>query len=152
MKQTLAFLLFLFVVVTPIKAQEIRQAETKPICKTWYDESKESKIQIYQDGNTFSGKVVWMLKPYGPDGKLRLDENNPEPAHRKKSISGLVILHSFRQNPTNPNEYIDGKVYDPNNGKTYCGKITYKGNHLDLRGFICALSFLGRSTRWTLAE
>ena len=44
------------------------------------------------------------------------------------------------------------KVYDPNNGKTYCGKLTLKGNAIDLRGFICSMSMLGRTSQWTLAE
>ena len=45
-----------------------------------------------------------------------------------------------------------GKVYDPNNGKTYCGKLTLKEKVIDLRGYICSMSFLGRTSQWTLAE
>jgi len=146
------YLLTLVVLSFAASAQEIKQGTEKPICRLWYDENRESKIEIFPVGETFSGRVVWMAKPYDSKGKLRLDSNNPNESLRNKTIQNLVILHSFKQNPDNPNEYIDGKVYDPNNGKTYCGKITYKGKQLDLRGFICALPFLGRTTKWPIVE
>ena len=61
-------------------------------------------------------------------------------------------MTGFKKNPDNKDEYIDGKIYDPKKGKTYCGKVTFKGNSLDLRGYICSMSFLGRTETWTLAE
>ena len=64
---------------------------------------------------------------------------------------GLLILKRFKKT-NNPNEFDDGTVYDPNNGKTYCGKITLNGKEIKLRGHICGLSWLGRSSTWILAE
>jgi uncharacterized protein (DUF2147 family) len=45
------------------------------------------------------------------------------------------------------NEYDDGTIYDPKNGKTYSCKMTLDGSTLDVRGFI-GVSMIGRSTKW----
>lgn len=122
--------------------------------KIWYNQEKTSKIQIYlaKDGKYY-GKVVWLKEPNDPEtGKPRVDKENPEAGQRSTPIMGILILRGFAVDAEDKNLYVDGKVYDPKNGKTYCGKITYKGNTLDLRGFICSASFLGRTSTWTLAE
>ncbi|MCW5907732.1 MAG: DUF2147 domain-containing protein [Chitinophagales bacterium] len=139
-----AFVLFISAVPT----------EKNPIERIWYNQEKTSKIQIYlaKDGN-FYGKVIWLDEPNDKKtGKPRTDKENPDAKLRDTPLEGLLVLKGFKVNPENPKEYIGGKVYDPENGKTYCGKITHKGNTLDLRGFLCAASFLGRTAVWTLAE
>jgi uncharacterized protein (DUF2147 family) len=59
----------------------------------------------------------------------------------------LVILKGFNMDG---NTYEDGTIYDPNNGKTYDCKMTYKGKTLAIRGFI-GLSLFGRTTIWERA-
>lgn len=128
--------------------------EKNQIEKIWYNQEKTSKIQIYlaKDGKYY-GKVAWLKEPNDPaTGKPRTDKENPDEAKRNTPIQGILILTGFSIDKEDPNTYIDGKVYDPKNGKTYCGKITYKGASLDLRGYICSASFLGRTSTWTLAE
>jgi uncharacterized protein (DUF2147 family) len=50
---------------------------------------------------------------------------------------------------TGGNQWQGGKLYDPEKGKTYSGKITLVSpNQLDLRGFI-GISLLGRTSKWT---
>ena len=66
-------------------------------------------------------------------------------------LLGLIILRGFEKTSEN-NYYVDGTIYDPNNGKKYCGKITLDKTSLKLRGHICGLSFLGRSSTWSLAD
>ncbi|MFZ5907440.1 MAG: DUF2147 domain-containing protein [Nitrospirota bacterium] len=41
-----------------------------------------------------------------------------------------------------------GKIYDPQNGKTYSCKIKLEGQKLRVRGFI-GFSLLGRTAVWT---
>jgi uncharacterized protein (DUF2147 family) len=122
--------------------------------KIWYNKEKSSKIQIYLavDG-AYYGKIVWLDKPNDKDtGKPRTDKNNPDKSLRDKPLLGLLIMKSFKKSPDDKDEYTDGTIYDPKNGKTYCGKIAFKGSTLDLRGYICSFSFLGRNETWTLAE
>ena len=83
------------------------------------------------------------------NGKPKVDENNPDEAKRNTPLIGLVLLRGLEKD--GDKEYDGGKIYDPKNGKTYSCKITYKGNTLDLRGFV-GVSLLGRTSTWTIAD
>jgi uncharacterized protein (DUF2147 family) len=144
MKVTL-FFIFAFVALSGV-------AQKHPIEKTWYNAEKTSKIRIYKatDGKYY-GKIVWLKNPTDKNGKQLTDKENPDVKKQSNPLMELLILSGFSlTNDTNVLE--GGKVYDPNNGKTYCGKLTLKNNSIDMKGFICSMSFLGRTTQWTLAE
>ncbi len=145
---TIALLVFYFASICQV------QAQTNPIEKIWYNQEKTSMIQVYlaKDGKYY-GKIYKLKDPTDKDtGKPRTDKENPDDAQKQTPLQGLLILTGFKVNPENANEYIDGKVYDPKNGKTYCGKLTLKGDVLDLRGFLCSMSFLGRTSQWTVVK
>lgn len=130
------------------------QREKNQIEHVWFNQEKTSKIEVYlaKDGKYY-GKIVWLDKPNDDKtGKPRLDAENPEESLQSKPLIGLLILKGFSVSAEDKNVYTGGTVYDPKNGKTYCGKLTYKGNSIDLRGFLCSASFLGRTSTWTLAE
>ncbi len=149
-----SMIIFSAAILTAVLFIGAHPMEKNQIEKVWYNQEKTSKIQIYlaKDGN-FYGKIEWLDVTIDKDtGKPRTDKENPDENLRNTPLMGLLILRGFHPDATDPNLYVDGKVYDPKNGKTYCGKITYKGNTLDLRGFICSVPFLGRTATWTLAE
>ncbi len=128
-------------------------AQKDPLERTWFNAEQTSKIQIYKgsDGK-FYGKIVWLKSPL-KNNKPKLDEENPKKELRTQPILNLIILRSFIRSKDDSNEYEGGTVYDPNNGKTYCGKLTLKGNELKLRGYLCSLgSWFGRSSTWKAAE
>ncbi|MBL7777330.1 MAG: DUF2147 domain-containing protein [Chitinophagales bacterium] len=132
----------------------MQEREKNQIERVWYNQEKTSKIQIYlaKDGKYY-GKIVWLSEPNDPDTKQpKVDKNNTDEAKRKDPIMGMINLRGYSVDPKDPNVYDGGTIYDPRNGKTYCGKITMKGTTLDLRGFICNFSILGRTNTWTLAE
>lgn len=151
MKKSIAILSLLVGIV--ILTGSFMQREKDQLEKTWYNQEKTSKIQIYlaKDGKLY-GKIVWLKEPNDETGKPRTDKENPEEKLRSTPLMGLLILKGYAPSAEDKNVYEGGKIYDPKNGKTYCGKITYKGNTLDLRGFLCSASFLGRTSTWTLAE
>lgn len=127
-------------------------SQKHPIEKTWFNAEKTSKIRIYKavDGKYY-GKIVWLKTVNDSNGKPRTDVNNPDENKKSKPLMDLLILTGFHETD-DPKVLEGGKVYDPNNGKTYCGKLTLKDNLIDLRGFICSMSLLGRTSQWTLAE
>ena len=129
------------------------QAQKNQVEKVWFDEDKSSKIEIYKgkDGK-FYGKIIWLKEPIDKDtGKPQTDVENPDPKLRNTPVQGLVILNGFTPDAGDKNIYTGGTVYDPNTGKTYCGKIAFKGNKLDMRGYICSFSLFGRTETWTEA-
>src|SRR5689334_11240100 len=94
---------------------------TDPIEGFWFNETKEAKIQIYKstDGK-FYGKIVWLKIPL-KDGKPKLDEKNPDNRLKKQPIVSLLILKGFEKDGE---QYTEGTIYDPDNGKTYDCKMT----------------------------
>lgn len=128
-------------------------AQKAPVEHTWYNAEKTSKIQIYKavDGKYY-GKITWLKDPNDANGKPRTDINNPKENLRNTPLLNYPMLKGFTQNKDDANIYEDGTVYDPRNGKTYCGKLTVDGKELKLKGFICGLSLFSRTNVWTLAD
>ncbi len=150
MKKTIISLVAVIICsVAFIKSAAAQQKD--PVEKIWYNQEKTSMIQVYlaKDGK-FYGKIYKLKEPNDTEtGKPRTDKENPDEKLRSTPLQGLLILKGYSPNPENKSEYIGGTVYDPKNGKTYCGKLTLKGNVMDLRGYICSFSILGRTSQWT---
>jgi uncharacterized protein (DUF2147 family) len=110
--------------------------------------------QVISDGKP-SGKV----DTYLVDGKLfgRVTEVRPgrTPAdlcdkcsgeYKDQPILGMILLRNFH---SEGDDWVEGTVVDPENGKLYKGKIWAVGNNeLHMRGFI-GISLLGRTETWT---
>jgi len=75
------------------------------------------------------------------------DELNPDPALRDRLLLGLTIMEGFTH--AGEGRWKNGKIYDPNSGKTYKCKLTLVDEDtLELRGYI-GIALLGRSETWT---
>jgi len=59
----------------------------------------------------------------------------------------LVIMRGFEPDG---DTYEDGTIYDPENGKTYDCKMSFKGSTLAVRGYI-GFSLFGRTEIWERA-
>ena len=129
-------------------------AQKNQIEKVWYDENKSCKVQIYEGiDHRFYGKIIWLSEPLDKTtGKPQSDSENPDPKLRQRPVNGLVIFNGFSVDAHDQNVYVDGNIYDPDSGKTYCEKITFKGDKLDLRGSLCSFSIFGKTETWTLAN
>jgi len=138
---------FLLVILFGSRSMAFSQAD--PIEREWYNGAKTGKIKIYKakDGR-FYGKICWLKEP-NRNGKPKMDENNPDETRRNEPEMGLLILKGFKKD--GDNEYNDGTIYDPKNGKTYSCKITRNGDELNVRGFI-GFSLIGRSETWTRGD
>jgi uncharacterized protein (DUF2147 family) len=126
-----------------------QKPKASDITGIWYNEEKTSKVQVYQIGNLFFAKIVWLKEPLDKNtGKPRVDNLNPDLKQRNNPLIGLVVLKNFAFD--GDNEWNDGTIYDPKNGKTYscyC-KFDDSPNKLKIRGYI-GVSLLGRTTYWT---
>jgi uncharacterized protein (DUF2147 family) len=124
-------------------------AQTDRVEGLWYNAEKSAKIHVYKaKDDKYYGKIIWLKEP-NRDGKAKLDIHNSDESKRTQPEMGLMVLRGF--NKDGDVLYDDGTVYDPTNGKTYKCKITYKTDHLDIRGYV-GISLLGRTTEWTKAE
>lgn len=118
--------------------------EATSIVGQWWNSDKDAKIEIYQEQDTFFGKIVWVQ----PKDEQKLDDKNPKENLRSQKIMGLVILKDFK---FDKDQWADGTIYDPKSGKTYSCKMsldTSDNNKLKIRGFI-GVSLFGRNEIFT---
>jgi uncharacterized protein (DUF2147 family) len=149
MKKNLNFsisAILLLLLAAPGFAQKPKQGD---ILGYWFNEEKTSKLQVYQEGSHLFAKIVWLKEPLDKTtGKPRTDNLNPDLKLKNAPLLGLVVLKNFVFD--GQEEWKDGTIYDPKNGKTYSCYIRFDDspNKLKIRGYI-GISLLGRTTYWT---
>jgi uncharacterized protein (DUF2147 family) len=136
----IAFILIALLMTTKMFAQADK------VVGVWLNEEKDAKVEIYKTGEKYFGKIVWGKNIYEPDGKTaRTDIKNPDAKLRSRSLVNLVILTNFKYDD---GEWNGGKIYDPKSGKTYSCIMRFKGNTLEIKGYV-GITLLGRTTVWT---
>lgn len=114
----------------------------------WLNEDKDAHIEVYKEAGKFFGKIVWLKEPNDEvTGKPKVDDDNPDVTLQSRPVMGLVILKDFIFD--GDEEWEDGTIYDPKNGKTYdCYMEIDDEGILKIRGYI-GFSWIGRSSYWT---
>ncbi len=120
----------------------------------WVTQKGESKITIYKCGKNskfYCGKITWLKEPLYPAadaeaGKPKRDRENPDPAQQNRRIMGLNLVWGFNWDGE---KWSDGKIYNPENGKTYsCFMELVAPNKLKVKGYI-GFSLFGEERYWT---
>jgi uncharacterized protein (DUF2147 family) len=116
----------------------------------WLTEGKDAALTITKCGDRLCGKIIWLRNARDRSGSLRLDQKNPDPAQQAQPVCGLVVIRGLK--PSGPNTW-DGRVYNPEDGKTYSGDVTVltNNNQLKMRAYL-GLPIFGESQTWTRVE
>ena len=102
-------------------------------------------VEVYQNGNVYNGKIVWLQNPTEADGSPAVDNNNPDAKLRSRQLIGLNMLSNLKKGD---GEYSGGSIYDPGNGKTYNCSMKVEGDVLKVRGSLDKRGLLGRTMDW----
>lgn len=112
----------------------------------WLTAEGKAKVRITRCDSLYCGTIVWLKEPM-KEGKEVVDDKNPDPSRHSQKVLGMTILWGFEYD--GDDEWTGGKVYDPENGSTYSGKMVLKDTAtLKLRGYVL-IPLLGRSEIWT---
>ena len=112
----------------------------------WLSEKKDGKVEIYKQGDKYFGKLIWGKTMFETDGLTsKKDVNNTDLKLKTRNLKDLIILTDFI---FNDGVWSEGKIYDPEVGKTYSCTMKLKSNVLNIRGYI-GISLFGRSSEWT---
>ena len=97
----------------------------------------ESKVRISKIGdNAYQAQIFWLEKPTYPDGTLRKDIKNPDPAKRDTPSSQVVLIESVSYDQKE-NVWNNGNIYDPTSGKVYRTIVDFtEEKTLRIRGFL----------------
>lgn len=97
---------------------------------TWLRESGASRVRISKCGSAYCGTIVWLKDSSGP------------------AKVGQRVFYDMAESG---DDRWDGKAFNPEDGKTYSGKMVLSGASLTTSG--CALGGLVcKSVKWSRAE
>lgn len=128
---------------------DVQGQEGEALLGKWLTEEGKAEVDMYKCEGGYCGKIIWLKEPKNEEGKQKTDKNNPDPDKRGRKIIGLDIVWGFKYD--RDNKWGGGKIYDPDNGKTYSCNITLESDGLKVRGYV-GFSWLGRTTVWTRKE
>jgi uncharacterized protein (DUF2147 family) len=111
----------------------------------WVEEEGEAWIEIGPCQDTLCGRIVWLKEPLDKAGQPHVDTNNPDPALRSRPILGLIIMAGLK--PAPGKGYLEGQVYNTENGKVYDVYLTPKGQTMEVEG--CLMKYLCLTQTWT---
>ncbi len=109
--------------------------------KTIDDETNEAKsvIEIFKKGNQYFGKIIKIIDQTKQDSKCDLCPDS----RKDQPVLGMEIIKDLEKDG---DEFEDGTILDPNNGKIYDCKIWLKDdNTLNVRGYV---AFFFRTQEW----
>ncbi len=120
------------------------QTENKNL-GTWYNTEKTAQIEIVKIGSGYHGKII-KLENAGDYSTQPLDTKNENEKLRTRPIVGLRILDGLKYAG---GIWKDGKIYDPNSGKTYSCEVKLRNpTLLEVKGYV-GFSWVGRTVEWT---
>jgi uncharacterized protein (DUF2147 family) len=125
-------------------ANTFGQSENE-ILGTWYNTEKSAQIEIVKIGSGYHGKIV-KLENAADYSTPPVDSKNENQKLRTRPIEGLTILYGLKYAD---GIWKEGKIYDPNSGKTYSCEVRLKNpSVLEVKGYL-GFSWVGRTVEWT---
>ncbi|GAA3961358.1 DUF2147 domain-containing protein [Hymenobacter antarcticus] len=139
---------FFLLVAIVLSVARMASAQTMSPLGTWTNSEKKATFEIYKCGDKLCGKIVSLTVPNDPaTGKPKTDSKNPEAKLRSRPRLGMVFMQGFKYD--DDNKWDDGKIYDPESGKTYsCYMQMENPNNMEVKGYI-GFSLIGKSQSWT---
>ena len=138
-----------FTVIVSLFVPMFLYAQADKIEGTWITEKGTSAVDITESGGTYVGKISWLEEP-NENGKPKVDDENPDPELAKRPIMGLPLVKGFVYD-SKKEQWIEGSIYDPDNGKTYDCFAWFEDGDFDvlyLKGYVAGIKALGRKTVW----
>jgi len=134
--------------------QTARADDNKGVFGYWKAIDKDSGktqsiFRLWEDKGKLVGKIVKTFpKANGDKGQEVCTECT---GHQKdKPVKGLIFLWGLEKDKENPRKWVDGKVLNPENGKTYNVEVEVSDDATTLKvyGYISLLVKLGGENIW----
>lgn len=97
-------------------------------------------IEVGSDSAGYVAWISYMDQPYHPTGSsdglsgcLKLDRHNPDPKLRERSVLGITLVTGLRYRD---GKWRDGRIYSPENGKSYRAWARLEGEQLRVKGYV----------------
>lgn len=98
----------------------------------WLMSNGKVTIKVTQCGDGVCGNIFALKYPNGRDGKPKVDNHNPNPALRTRSVIGISILTA---KPAGPNVW-KGTIYNSDDGHSYSSTFSLDGNTMKVKACV----------------
>ena len=113
----------------------------------WMDSQGEVIMEIRACGEERCGKVVWLQKPFGPDGQALRDFRNSDPELQSRLVCGMTVASGFKKQ--DDGTWKDGTVYVPDIGSSFSGYAeVLSPTAVKVTGYVL-IPLFGESEVWT---
>lgn len=113
----------------------------------WLHSNKRIQVRIAPCEQHLCGKIVWLENPDDESGGPIADSENLDLDQRDRPIMGMTVLWGLVR--SSPDVWIDGTIYNPDDGKIYNARLTMAGpDTLNVRVYIF-LPLFGETQVWT---
>lgn len=142
----IALISIMIIPMIQVQAQEFKADDVLGKWNTIDDETgkKKSVVELYKDGDKLYGKIIKLFRSPDEDPDPVCDKCDKDDPRYNKKIEGMVILEGLEWDD---DEWDDGTIMDPKNGKVYSCKLWLKDGELQVRGYM-GFSLIGRSQTW----
>ncbi|HJR55113.1 MAG TPA: DUF2147 domain-containing protein [Rhizomicrobium sp.] len=122
-------------------------AQSQTPLGVWLHDNQRIQIEISPCADALCAKIVWLKYPNDARGMPRVDFRNPQAALRDRPLLNLRVLEGLRQ--TGDNSWEDGKIYNPDDGSEYRGRLSIGSDgNLLVRAYLL-IPLFGRTFVWT---
>ena len=104
-------IIVLLVVLATVTSAAVAQDEIKGV---WLTQEGNSKIEIYQKGDGYYGKIVWLERSTDRNGNVLTDRNSSDNLLRNRPLMGIDLLEDLAYKKGN----WTGRIYAPKRGET----------------------------------
>jgi uncharacterized protein (DUF2147 family) len=123
-----------------------RSAASGDITGVWMTDDGQGAVQVDACGDMRCGRIVWLKTPLDAQGRPMRDANNPSPAERQRPLCGTQIVDGLKLQ--GDGSWDGGRIYDPEEGKSYDVMMKTSGSRLEVTGYI-GLKMMGETVVWT---
>lgn len=123
-------------------------AQPAEVAGVWLNPTGNTRVRISPCGPALCGNITWLKIQNDPQtGEPLTDKNNPDPANRNRPLLGLQLLTDLK--PGRAAGEWTGKVYSPNEGKSYNASFFIDGpNEIKMEACM-VVGLLCRTQTWT---
>ncbi len=103
---------------------------------------KRSIVEIIERQGHAYGRIVQLFREAGEEADPVCDECDPEDDRYNKKVIGMEFIRGMKKDG---DEWDDGTILDPENGKVYDCKLWVEDGDLKVRGYV---AFFFRTQTW----
>jgi uncharacterized protein (DUF2147 family) len=134
-----------------LPAATAQTASAPRIAGIWEAEDGRMKIEIFDAGGAYAGRLLWGQRAVEADGKtFRRDTHNPDPKLRNRSLQGITILQNLKWDAKD-RRWEGGTLYDGTSGRSISANLRLVNGKLEMRAYMGS-PMLGRTITFRRAQ